>query len=372
MKTRTSAIILMVATSAALASCATLPGAAPTANQIADGMSSADVDVIDITPATPSGYAQSQRELPRWTIGDAPDLLVGVDVGDVLHVTIFEVGYSLFAGQEQDNGVARGSTSEELPPFRIPEDGVIHVPFAGTIVARGKTTREISVAIEEGLSGQSQNAQVLVSVEDGPNRSVVLSGEVEEPGRVPLTGARERLLDAIALASGPSSRAADTLVKLTRGVETSIARLDTIASTSPENVLLAPGDRIELETHVRSITMLGAAETVSEIKFDDFDLTLSEALARGGGLIEEQSDPTGIFIFRQELRSSDESTTVRPVIYRLNLLEPASYFAAQSFQMRENDVVLVANARSNHFQKFLQMVNALAAPVVTVDLLTRP
>jgi polysaccharide export outer membrane protein len=123
-----------------------------------------------------------------------------------------------------------------------------------------------------------------------------------------------------------------------------------------------------LERDVRSITVLGAAKDVAEITFDNPSLTLSEALARSGGLSAEKADPTGVFIFRQERRGDG---AVEPVIYRLNLLNPASYFAAQTFAMRQGDIMLVADARSNRLDTFLRMVNALASPLVTASVLAR-
>jgi polysaccharide export outer membrane protein len=101
-------------------------------------------------------------------------------------------------------------------------------------------------------------------------------------------------------------------------------------------------------------------------------MTLSEALARSGGPLDDKADARGVFIFRYETRNQSGETKLQPVIYRLNLLDPASYFAAQRFQMREKDVMLIANAQSNQIGKFVQMINQLATPALTVDLLTRP
>ena len=228
---------------------------------------------------------------------------------------------------------------------------------------------DVAAAIEGRLRGKSQAAQVIVTVEPGPRRSAVLSGAVKKPGRVPLSEAGERLLDAIALAEGPETRPADTLVKLTRGDIVSTARLDEVGAASAANVVLAPGDRIELVRNVRTLTVLGAANSVSELAFDSAELTLSEALARAGGAKDEKADPTGVFVFRYEWR--DGAAQPVPVIYRLNLLQPQSYFAAQRFRMREKDVMLVANAQANQIGKFVQMLNAVIAPAITVDLLTR-
>lgn len=365
---------LVAALALALAGCASLPAGAPTAGEVTGGLQPGDVDVVQITPQTPSGVSALQQRMPPWSLGDAPARALGIQPGDVLGVSIYEVGYALFAGGGQgDDSLApsRGGGTT-LPAIRVPEDGQIHVPFAGSIDVLGLSGSDVARRIEGRLRGKSQNAQAVVSVDSGPRRSVVLSGDVKQPGRIDLTEDNERLLDAIALASGPEARAADTVVSLSRGGMTSWARLDAIASASPENVRLAPGDRIELTRDVRSITVLGAAGKVSEVNFDGPELLLSEALARAGGLLDERADATGLFVFRQEWREGPDGTMrIQPVIYRLNLLDPASYFAAQNFAMRERDVMLVANAGSNRLDKVLRMINGLATPIVTADLLTR-
>ena len=42
-----------------------------------------------------------------------------------------------------------------------------------------------------------------------------------------------------------------------------------------------------------------------------------------------------------------------PVVYRLDLKQPASYFAAQRFLMRDNDIIYVSNAPATDLQKFV-------------------
>jgi hypothetical protein len=39
--------------------------------------------------------------------------------------------------------------------------------------------------------------------------------------------------------------------------------------------------------------------------------------------------------------------------------------------MREKDVLLIANARSNQLGKFVQLLNGLTAPAVLLDVITR-
>jgi polysaccharide export outer membrane protein len=356
----------------ALAGCAGLPSAAPTASQVIAPAQADNIAVIDITPATPSGTAARQAPLPAWTIPDGASTAGVILPGDVLTISVFEVGYSLFGGSESAPGETprgKGST-RTFPPFRVPETGVIDFPYAGQIPIAGLTPMAAAGRIERALRGKSQFPQVVAAFEPGPGHTVMIDGEVARPGRIALSEAGERLLDVVALAGGSKARSADTVVKLTRSGEVSVARLDEIGAADRRNVVLTPGDHVELSREVRSITVLGAARSVSEIAFDRSELTLDQALARAGGLNDDKADPAGVFIFRIERRDEGGTWVEKPVIYRLSLLDPAGYFAAQRFQMRERDVMLVANARTNNLRKFIEMVNQLTSPVVTAKVVS--
>lgn len=359
----------------ALSGCSTLPGAAPTAGQITRPMAPAGIAVIDIvdTPeaiVAPSGAAQT----PAWPISDAPSWSGEIGVGDRLSITVFEVGYALFATSGEaaphPDG-APAASGRMLPRMEVGESGAIAMPYIGPVRVLGRTAPEVARDIERRLRGLSQSAQVMVSVERGPAQSVVVSGDVKTPGREPLTLAGERLLDAVALAGGPSSRAADTRVRLTRGNLSGDVRLDQLRVDSSANVRLAPGDHVELSRDVRSLTVMGAARTVSELAFESDDLSLAEAIARTGGPLDDRADATGVFVFRFEAKTVDGQAKEVPVIYRLNLLDPRSYFASQRFHMQRKDVLLIANARSVQFGKLVQLLNTLVSPAITADLLVR-
>lgn len=369
---RSVTLAAMLAAVSALAGCAGLPGSAPTASQVVGPAQASNIAVIEITPSTPSGLAARQKELPAWTIPDGASTAGVILPGDVLTISVFEVGYSLFGGSDGSLGETasgKGST-RNFPPFRVPETGVIDFPYAGQIAIAGLTPMAAAGRIERGLRGKSQFPQVVAAFEPGPGHSVVIDGEVARPGRVVLSEAGERLLDVVALAGGSRSRAADTVVRLTRSGEVSVARLDEIGAADRRNVVLTPGDHVELSKEVRSITVLGAARSVAEIPFDRSELTLDQALARAGGLNDDKADPTGVFIFRIERREQAGTWVEKPVIYRLSLLDPSGYFAAQRFQMRERDVMLVATARTNNLKKFIEMVNQLGGPLVTATVVS--
>ena len=127
-----------------------------------------------------------------------------------------------------------------------------------------------------------------------------------------------------------------------------------------------------------SFTALGASGKNDEINFETQGISLAQALARSGGLIDSRSNPSGVFVFRLEPKSaqvgsgSADSPPVAtmaggliPVVYRVDLKDPRSLFWIQSFPMRDRDVLYVSNAPVAELQKFLNLIFTLAYPVLT-------
>ena len=104
-------------------------------------------------------------------------------------------------------------------------------------------------------------------------------------------------------------------------------------------------------------------------------MTLVEALAKAGGLIDERSDPAGVFLFRWEppnvvdaLKAPNLATGpggTSPVVYRLDLSDAHAYFLAQRFPVEDKDIIYVANAQLNELRKFFELISTLTGPVLT-------
>ena len=60
-----------------------------------------------------------------------------------------------------------------------------------------------------------------------------------------------------------------------------------------------------------------------------------------------------------------------PVVYRVDLRNPNSFFVMQSFPISNKDVLYVSNAPAAELQKFLNLVFSVAYPVLTTIQLTR-
>ena len=110
----------------------------------------------------------------------------------------------------------------------------------------------------------------------------------------------------------------------------------------------------------------------SEIPFDVETLTLTQAMGKAGGLNDQQSDPSEVYVYRYEERPFLEKLGVDttrftferiPTIYRVNLRDPSGMLLAAGFQMRKKDVLYVANARVVDYYKLLALINNTATTV---------
>jgi polysaccharide export outer membrane protein len=91
-------------------------------------------------------------------------------------------------------------------------------------------------------------------------------------------------------------------------------------------------------------------------------------VGKAGGLSDVQADPGSVFLYRAEPRELAQQLGVDvgrftgeliPVIFNVNFRNPGGYFLAANFQMRNGDIIFVANAESVDVNKFLFSVNNL-------------
>lgn len=369
-----------MAAGALLAGCATLPKSGPTASQITQAQRAApDFAILPIDAATVERLAaQATGATPLAALtGDADPELIGA--GDLLQITIYEVGAALFSGRGQGGGSAADSygvpagSGENLPPVAVGRDGTVRLPWVGAVLAAGRTPQALAADIADRLRGKSQSPQVIVTVRQNVANTVMVMGDVRKPGRIPLTLAGERLLDAIAEAGGPTNPTQDDVVQVHRGGATVSAPLALVDAGSADDVRLMPQDRVSVLFRPRTFTVFGAANKVSEYPFQAPRLNLAEALARAGGASDERADPTAIYVFRFDpaLPDGTPAPGARPVAYRLDMMQPRAFFLSQRFEMRARDVIYVANARANVPTRFIQILNLFFSPFYTARVLTQ-
>ena len=309
-----------------------------------------------------------------FTGSDQPGIVIGC--GDVIEVSVWEVPPALFG--ESFATQRTGSPSAHMTTFpeqMVGNDGTIKIPFAGQVPVAGRTLRQVETEIRMRLKGKANQPQVLVRTVSNNTSNVTVVGEVATSVRMPLTSKKERLLDALAAAGGVTQKFNRMTVQLTRGDKVRTMPLDTIIRDPKQNIILMPDDVVTLLFQPLSFTALGATSKNEEVDFEAKGISLAQALARVGGLQDSRADASGVFIFRfedaqvldfSEEKQHDLSREKVPVVYRMNLKDPATFFIAQHFKVQDKDVLYVSNAPSADFQKFLNMVVSVAYPIHNV------
>ena len=362
---------------ALLSGCAALPSSGPTAGEISRGARDqnqlgfkiVDIDgpLVEKINAEAAAADAAQPTLSSLAQDGRNDV---IGVGDDLSIGIYEVGISLFGSSEGSGGVIDpAARAQTFPDVLVAGDGTIKLPYIGTLKVEGRTPSEVQTMIVRALKGKSQSPQALVAIKTNIASTVYVAGDVHAPGRFNLSLQRERLLDAIALAGGATNSAEDTVVRFNRGTHFLEERLGRIRSGAADDLVLIPGDRVELLKRPRSFISLGATGKVEQTDFATGDLSLAEAVARAGGPTDSVADPSAVFLFRYT--PAAPGAEERPVIYRLNLLQPASYFLSQRFAVRDKDVIYIANAAANRPAKMVNIINQLFSPFVTARAITR-
>jgi polysaccharide export outer membrane protein len=365
----------------ALAGCASyFPSIGPTRHGIEHQDANASIPpipVIDVNEdVTRRLVAQRTRLLFSEVLTARPEQLLPMGKGDFLTVTIWEAAPATLFGSVQldPRGIPAPALATTLPEQPVDGEGCITVPFAGRVPAAGKTLPDISAEIKRRLTGKANQPEVLVLQSKNLSSSVTVVGEVTTSTRVPLTATHERLLDALAIAAGVRQPVNKTTIQLTRGDAVHSLPLETIIKDPKQNIALQPGDVVTALYQPLSFTALGATGKNDEINFETQGITLAQALARSGGLLDQRSNPKGVFIFRLEPKSAQapaepaQLSTAEglvPVIYRVDLRDPRSLFWIQSFPVSDKDVLYVSNAPVWELQKFMNLLFTLAYPVQT-------
>jgi polysaccharide biosynthesis/export protein len=372
MNKQTSCIRLTImAMMACLSACSTLPTSGPSGARISksaqkDAYNLINIDASNVETLNASAFTPENDPLP--TSFTRPRLNV-IAAGDVLQIAIHETGISLFGkGSDSISNMGNYSaTSERFPNVVVDQDGAISLPYIGRVTASGRTVQGLQKEIERAMIGLSQSPQVMIAVTDSPKNSAYLSGTVRKPGRVMLNPAGDRLLDMIAVAGGTVDQPYDTMVRFTRGEQTSSVRLNAIDASPDANIRLLPGDRIEVRHQPLTFMAMGAANKVTQQPFEAEKISLAEALAKVSGLNDNTADPKSVFLFRNVARADADSL---PNVYRLDMMNPQSFYWAQNIYVRDKDLIYIGAARANIPLKFLTIVNQLFSPLISYKALT--
>jgi polysaccharide export outer membrane protein len=367
--------VAAVGVAAGLGGCGVIPTSGPAAMDIRGERAFAPDDllygVVKLTPATVNIMAQYEPRAIGAAFPDrrpAPEIRFGI--GDIVSVSVFEAAAGgLFIPTEA--GVRPGNFVT-LPNQPVDTSGNITMPYAGAIPTRGKTPSEVQNTIIERIRNRAIEPQVVVALVEAHSSLISVLGEVTTPARFAANPDGERLLDAITRAGGPKGQGFETWVMLERGGKRAIAPFGALVYEPANNIWAHPGDTIYLYREPQIFLAFGASGLQGQFPFERWRISLSEAVAKAGGLLDVQADPGSVFLYRPLPRATAEALGVDcskmtgamiPVIFSVDFRDPGGYFLANKLQMQNSDVIFVANASSVDVTKFLNYVRTMIATV---------
>jgi polysaccharide export outer membrane protein len=354
--------------------CSFFPVNGPTSADIDSGISqTVPYALIKLTPETIDILAAYEPKGLAGAFTDRrPSANIKFGIGDVVAVTIFEASAGgLFIPIEAG---ARAGNFVNLPDQMVDNAGHITVPFAGLIQAAGRTNAQIQDEIVEKIKNRAIEPQVIVTLAQQRTSLISVVGTVNTPLRfaVPGTGAGDRVLDAITRAGGISGPGYASWVMLERGGRRATVPFENLVMNASNNIYILPGDRIYVYQEQQKFMAFGATNgsavstAQGEFNFDAWRINLAEAVAKAGGLADAQANPGAVFLYRLEPREVAEllgadmtrfDGPLVPVIFTVSFRDPGGYFLATRFQMRNDDIIFVANAQSVDVTKFLTFVS---------------
>jgi polysaccharide biosynthesis/export protein len=365
------AVGVIFALASALGGCLFLPSSGPNSLDVSIGASPNGVSytVIKLTPQVVKTLAEYGPLTLSATFGDKrppPEIKFGI--GDVISVSVFEAAAGgLFIPIEA--GVRPGNFVT-LPNQPVDTSGNISVPYAGAIRTAGRTPSQVQQAILDAIKSRAIEPQVVVALVTQNTSLISVLGEVNTPNRFPAMPAGEHVLDSITRGGGIKDQGFESWVVLERNGHRAAVPFGAMIYEPGNNIWAWPGDTVYVYREPQTFLAFGASGQQGQFPFNAWRVSLAEAVGLAGGLLDVQSDPSSVYLYRREPRelaeklgvdcSKYEGPTV-PVVYNINFKDPGGYFLATKVQMYNKDVIFAANSQSVDVTKFFNFLNVVTA-----------
>ena len=290
--------------------------------------------------------------------------------GDMLGLTVWEnVDDGLLAGESANSTV--------LDEVQVDSAGFIFVPYAGRLRASGNTPEQLRELITRKLEDQTPDPQVQVRRLAGDGSTVSLVGAVGGQGVYPIERPTRTLSTMLAKAGGITIRPEIAQIVVIRGNQQGRVWFQDLYDNPQLDIALRGGDRILVEEDTRAFTALGSTSQQARVPFETQDLSALEAIAQVGGLLSLSSDPTGVFVFRNEpaeiagqVLGRDDFQGAQRIVYVLNVTEPNGMFLARDFVIRDDDTLYVTEAPYAQWSKTISLITGGLTPLANLSTLS--
>jgi polysaccharide export outer membrane protein len=180
--------------------------------------------------------------------------------------------------------------------YRVDSDGFITFPYIGRVLAGGSNLGDLQERIKTLLSpAYIKNPQVRVEINEYKSQSVMVSGEVRQPGKIPMTGSMT-VLEALAAAGSPTPAASSelTIARPKKGgsetADSEIVRINwrELQLGKGTDVVLQDGDLLNI-AKAQTFFISGQVRNSGNFVLEP-GTTVEQAIAMAGGLSERGSN----------------------------------------------------------------------------------
>jgi polysaccharide biosynthesis/export protein len=297
----------------------------------------------------------------------APDPLASQAAGYTYRVAPFDV-LNVIVWEHPELTIPAGEfRAAEQTGSTVAADGTVFYPYVGTVRVAGKTLGEVRELLSERLSRVIRNPQLDVRIITFRGKRVQVTGEVVQPGPVPITDVPLRVQDAIAVARGFTPDAEPSAVSVARGGKLHYLDLQAFYENGEmsQNWLLQDGDVVNVgDRRQARVFVLGEVRTPAARPMIRRRLSLADALGDSNWLDPISANPAKIYVIRGDLAA--------PRIYRLDAESPDALILATAFALQPKDVVFVATYELSRWNRVIsQILPSINLLWQSVDLGTR-
>lgn len=319
-----------------------------------------NIQIIDSALINKAKQAQT-KTAPRSSYNglNTSDYQYKLGVGDVLTIGVWDHPELTIPAAVQ--------RTAEFDGFRVQADGTVTYAYAPNIQAAGKTVQQLHSELVKRLSRVIEDPQIDVKIVGFRSQKAYVTGEVKQPGILPVTEIPLTLIDALNQAGGLTEVADWRTVTFTRGNKTEVIKLDDFYARGDisQNRLLQHGDIVHVNRNdLQNVFVLGDVQKAGSVEVNRYGLNLAEALANSGGLNENTADANGVFVLRK--RDLERDGVIADV-YQLHAKNVAALVLAEQFELQPHDIVYVTSAPLARWNRVISLLLPSIATVDSID-----
>ncbi len=234
----------------------------------------------------------------------------------------------------------------------VQSNGRFFYPFAGDVVAAGKTVSQVRTELTKKLSKFVRDPQVSVRVQEFNSQKAQIIGEVKFPRPLPITSKPLRILDAIALAEGLKDSADKAeAIFIADGQRKIIDMGKLLDGDMSQNYLMRDGDVLNIDSNrYRQIVIMGEVNKPIAMPYDQRGMSLNDALVTASGISQMYSNAKGVYILRNKTENG------KPTIFRLDMENATGLLLADRFPLNARDVVYVDTAGVSRWNRVINQL----------------